>query len=626
MKNSLIACLVLCFTMASAQSDLFVSGGSFIFVDGTAFTSSPGVAPLFVTNDVNIANNGNIYLRNDAQLLQGNNVGNSGTGELSVYQNSEVNQFAYHYWCSPVGGIASSSVNNPFTVSLIDDPLFITADPIDSGNSTFTTGFNGTPNMTLGVASLEISSRWLYTFVVSDEYGEWNPLNETTPINPGLGFTMKGMGPNGATVNQVYDFRGKPNNGDITNAIAAGQFTLIGNPYPSAIDAAEFLWDPLNVDLDEVSSPPAGTTGALYFWEQDPANSSSHFIEDYVGGYASFTCTEPDMSDNVVISIVDAPYNFHLSDGSVAGTPPAGTGSRPLGRYIPVGQGFMVEGAAGIPGGSLVYLNNSHREFVKESSTNSYFFRNSVENNYNTISDSQFDENGNYLVPADYKRFRVIISFNELYSRELLANFHDTATDGFDYGLEAKRPSEVSSDAYWTHNDEAYVIQAHAFDTNLRIPLVIDIQDQQSLSFGIYDIQNFDDEQGIYIYDSQYDVYQNLKNQNYHINIESGNYTDRFEIVFTTDQVLDITDIEFKDLTIRQNNNLQELHVINPNSLDVRSIEVFDVSGKRMLNALFDSVLNRYELSTADLGEGVYIVNVTSNTNAVTSEKIIIKH
>ena len=103
-------------------------------------------------------------------------------------------------------------------------------------------------------------------------------------------------------------------------------------------------------------------------------------------------------------------------------------------------------------------------------------------------------------------------------------------------------------------------------------------------------------------------------------------YTDRFEIVFTTDQVLDITDIEFKDLTIRQNNNVQELHVINPNSLDVRSIEVFDVSGKRMLNALFDSVLNRYELSTADLGEGVYIVNVTSNTNAVTSEKIIIKH
>ena len=37
-----------------AQSDLFVSDDSYIFVDGTVFTSGPTVAPLFVTNDVNL--------------------------------------------------------------------------------------------------------------------------------------------------------------------------------------------------------------------------------------------------------------------------------------------------------------------------------------------------------------------------------------------------------------------------------------------------------------------------------------------------------------------------------------------------------------------------------------------
>ncbi|MHA7842514.1 MAG: T9SS type A sorting domain-containing protein [Winogradskyella sp.] len=626
MKNTLIACLLLCFSAVSAQSDLFVSNGSYIYVDGTGFSSGPNVAPLFVTDDVNLETNSHIYLRNDAQLLQGNNVGNSGTGELSVYQNSEVNQFAYHYWCSPVGGISASTANNPFTVNQIDDPLYITATPIDSGDPTFLNVLNGTPNMTSTSPDLVISTKWLYTFEVSDEYSEWNPLTETSTINPGLGFTMKGMGPSGGTVNQIFDFRGKPNNGTITNPIASGQFTLIGNPYPSAIDAADFLWDPQNINLDEVSSPPAGTTGAIYYWEQDPANSNSHLIEDYVGGYASFTCTEPDGSDNVVISTVDAPYNFHLSDGSVAATPPAGTGSRQMGRYIPVGQGFMVEGATGIPGGSLVYLKNSHRNFIKESSTESYFFRGTTESGSNLDPISQYDENGNFIVPNDYKRFRVIISFNELYSRELLANFHDSATEGFDYGLEAKRPNELLSDAYWTQDDESFVIQAHAFDTELRIPLIIDIEEQQPLSFGIYDIQNFDDNQGIYIYDSNYDLYQDLRALNYHINIEPGNYTDRFEIVFTPSQSLSIDDFEASDLTIRQDNNIQQLSVINPNGLDVKAIEVFDVAGKRMLNQAYDSVSNRYKLSTVNLSDGVYVVNVTANSNTVKSEKIIIKH
>ena len=617
MKYSLIACLMLCFSMASAQ--LSVRNSAYVYVNDQV---------LFVEDDVNLEETtAKLYLRNEAQLIQGaGTTGNSGTGELSVYQNSEVNQFAYHYWCSPVGGIAASTTNNPFTVNLIDDPLFITADPIDSGNSTFTNALNGTPNMTSAATSLVISARWLYTFVVSDEYSEWNPLTEASTIDPGLGFTMKGMGPFGGTVNQIFDFRGKPNNGTITNPIAAGQFTLIGNPYASAIDAADFLWDAQNANLDEVDSPPAGTTGAIYYWEQDPANSNSHAVADYVGGYASFTCTEPDMSDNVVISTVDAPYNFHLSDGSVAATPPVGTGSRLMGRYIPIGQGFMVEGATGIPGGSLVYLKNSHRDYVKETSTDSYFFRNPEANSSNSTSESQYDENGNFVVPDGYKRFRVIISFNELYSRELLANFHDSATDGFDYGLEAKRPSEVSSDAYWTYNDEAYVIQAHAFDTNLRIPLVIDIQDQQPLSFGIYDIQNFDDNQGIYLYDADYDIYQDLKAQNYHINIEPGSYTDRFEIVFVESEALGIDDFEIGDLTIRQDNDLQLLNVINPNGLDIRSVEVFDVAGKRMINGLYNSILDRYTLSTSNLSEGVYMVNVTSDTNTVKSEKIIVKH
>ncbi|MEO1031901.1 MAG: T9SS type A sorting domain-containing protein [Bacteroidota bacterium] len=613
MKYSLITCLLLCFGVASAQ--LSVQNNAYIFVNDQV---------LFVTDDVNLDDNDSkIYLRNDAQLVQGTGTtGNSGTGELSIYQNSDVNQFAYNLWCSPVGSTSASSANNPFRVNQIDDPLVATPLPIDSGDPTYTNSLNGTPNMTATTPSLVISRRWLYTFVTSDEYTEWNAINEVTDVAPGLGFTMKGMGDFGATVSQTYDFRGKPNNGTITNSIAAGQLTLIGNPYPSALDLADFLWDTDNTNLFDIDPPSANTTGVAYFWEQDPANSDSHLTADYVGGYATFTCTDPGLGA-VVESSVRATYIFYLTDGTPITPDVPQMGLRDVRRYLQVGQGFMVEGAAGIPGGSLVYVKNSHRDYVKETdASSSDFFRSSHQNN--EVATSQYDEHGNFIVPSDYKRFRVTVSFNELYSRELLANFHDTATDGFDYGLEAKRPNGLASDAYWTQNGEDYVIQANAFGVDLRMPLVIDIEEQQPLSLGIYDVQNFDEDQGIYLYDAAYDVYQNLKEQNYLINIDPGHYTDRFEIVFTPNQVLSTSDIEFRDLTIRQNNDLHQLSVINPNGSGIKSIEIFDMTGKRIYNALYDSILNRYELSTVDLSQGIYIVNVTSNTDTLKSEKIVV--
>ena len=130
----------------------------------------------------------------------------------------------------------------------------------------------------------------------------------------------------------------------------------------------------------------------------------------------------------------------------------------------------------------------------------------------------------------------------------------------------------------------------------------------------------------LYIHDIENNLYVDLRTQDYDLNVEPGNYTDRFEIVFIPGQSLGVDDFDVSDLTIRQDNDIHQLSVLNPNGLDVKTIEVFDVAGKRMLNQLYDSVSNRYQLSTVNLSDGVYIVNVTSKANAVKSEKIIIKH
>jgi hypothetical protein len=80
-------------------------------------------------------------------------------------------------------------------------------------------------------------------------------------------------GGNGA---QRYDFRGKPNDGNISVSVASGMTTLTGNPYPSAIDMQLFLADNLAV-----------CDGNALYWEQDKS-VNSHFIAAYRGGYGVY--------------------------------------------------------------------------------------------------------------------------------------------------------------------------------------------------------------------------------------------------------------------------------------------------------------------------------------------------
>jgi len=104
----------------------------------------------------------------------------------------------------------------------------------------------------------KVSTYWLYTFQNGLTYYDWTSINQNSTIQPGFGYTQKGTG-NTVDAEQEYIFDGKPNNGTIL--IAADDIegdagvttesvpnstmttTLIGNPYPSALDARQFISD-----------------------------------------------------------------------------------------------------------------------------------------------------------------------------------------------------------------------------------------------------------------------------------------------------------------------------------------------------------------------------------------------
>ncbi|WP_370225494.1 T9SS type A sorting domain-containing protein [Mesoflavibacter sp.] len=553
---------------------------------------------VYVEDDVNLTEaNSTFYLRNEAQLLQGSgNTGNSGVGKLSVYQEGTVNQYAYNYWASPVGNVdANSTGNRAFTPN---KNIYDVADLTNSNLAGYsTTGYNGTSS------PLNIEDYWIWKYNPGTDYADWIFVGESGTVDAGYGFTMKGTDAG----NQQYDFRGKPNEGEISVAVLTGQETLIGNPYPSALDAVAFIHDPANTGFLDSAS--------LYFWEQDQS-IASHNLTSYSGGYASFTINVA----GDVRSFTPATFKTYNGDGTVNTIGSPSTSGKEVYRYIPIGQGFMVKGSAN---GNLL-ISDSHRTYYRESGADSEFFRTAQQNESATNQNGQSTTNGSDVLPSDYKRFRLNIDFNETYTRQLLQNFHHTATPNEDYGLESNMYSTLNSDAYWTQNSKKLVTQANAYDLNLAIPVVLNLNNQQLIRFRLFDVQNFDNNQPIYIHDKVNDTYVNLQSQNFEINLPAGNYTDRFEVVFVEANTLSTDEFAENNFNVIQNNNTSELVVLNPKKLDIENIKLYDVSGKIIFNKIVKNNNERLSYSTKNLSDGVYLVQTTLSNSNTTTKKVIV--
>ncbi|WP_046756011.1 T9SS type A sorting domain-containing protein [Kordia jejudonensis] len=586
-KNISTYILFLIFTN-SVVAQLVIKNNNYLYVNNQL---------LHVEEDINLMNSDSrILLRDESQLTQrSEDIANKGVGELSIYQEGTVGEYEYNYWCSPISQKIISNTNNNFGISLLNDVI----DNLTSIPATYihNSDYNGTSN------PLNIEPYWIYKFITSNQYSQWISVQENTTINPGEGFTMKGVSgtsANNSGDNQRYDFRGKPNNGTIQNAVLANNWTLVGNPYPSALDARDYIWDTDNINA---------ITGTLYFWEQDKT-VNSHYIADYVGGYATYTINE---SGNVE-TFIPATFNSYNSDGSLntVGSPSAS--GKQVFRYMAIGQGFMVEGKIGTTG--IVTTRNSHREFYKESGTNSDFFRPST---------SETNENLTVL-PYAYKRFRINVDFNNIYTRQLVQTFHPTATAGFDYGLESKSPEDVASDAYWELNGVPYTAQAFPFDSQLEIPLIINLSEQKSITIRAFDIQNFDSNQPIFIYDTHNNTYVDLRIQDYNINLPQGTYDERFKIRFVS-ETLNLESVPLDSFHIFQNNNISQLTILNPNQLDIKDVSILDMTGKLVFHKSNLPKQDSYSFNTKNFSAGIYITKILIENSSISqTKKIIIKN
>ena len=578
---------------------------------------------IFAAGNVNLDTGGNLYLRNESQLLQGSTAAsaNAGVGKLSAFQEGTVNAYKYNYWCSPVGNASAAVGNENFGISMLNRPV----DAVNSTAAITTTqaGFNGVSN------PLAVEPYWIWKYLSSDGYNPggpngWISVSNASTLLAGQGFTMKGTGgadtnavlgvQNNATgTNQRYDFRGKPNDGNIDIFVDAAKFTLTGNPYPSAIDLSNFLFSSTN------------TTGTAYFFEQNKTSADSHYTQDYVGGYGTFVPVSA-ISMGVYNPAIYYAYGIN---GFPVGAPTSALGGSYQRRFCPIGQGFMIEGKPTLVSSTAIQMNNSYRVFKKEDQSPdfSHFERNgnsTATNNFlnETPSVSGFDYTTVSTLPVP--QIKVLSIINNLAVSQMTLGFDANATDGVDFAMDGKSANEENAEeVYFNLDNKPYVIDMINFDINKKIPIGLRCNAPANFKIYINEMINFSGANHVYIHDKVADIYHEITDSSmfYEVNLPAGNNTTQFEITFTN-STLAVNSNEISEFNILQNNTTQFLTVSNPKNLNIKEVSLFDLSGKLIFNKSTLGNDKSYKFSTSGLSEAIYIVNVITAEGLKQGQKV----
>ncbi|MDY2587805.1 LamG-like jellyroll fold domain-containing protein [Winogradskyella aquimaris] len=516
---------------------------------------------------------GKIDLEGESQLIQeqGSDLLVAVNGELEKDQQGTADTFTYNYWSSPVGEIDTATNNYRYTVQ---DVMFDGINPVNFSGS----GYNGAATNPIRIADYWI---WKFANLTSDDYSAWQHVRRTGTIYAGEGFTMKGPDTGGILDDQNYVFLGKPNNGDITLTINNGNDYLVGNPYASALDADEFILDNPN------------TTGALQFWEH--WGGGSHILQEYQGGYAV----------------------YNLSGGVPAPAPDpdvaqVGVGTKTPGRYVPVSQGFFV---TGISNGNINF-ENDQRAFAKEGGTASVFMRTTGTNN----QEEEID---------DRMKFRIgYRASNTMHlQRELLLTIDESATEGVDWAFDAHLNEDQTDDFFWMIGDEKFIIQANDNASLTTVyPLGVKTSNDGISKFTINALENVPNDINIYLHDKTLNLYHDLRVSDYEIFLTEGEYLDRFEITFATEsQLLGIDDEENNTLDVLYSNDKEKIILINPNLIDVRSIELFNMLGQSVqkIENISESGYSEYDVK--NLSTGTYVIKLYTVSGSVSTKKVLVK-
>ncbi|QNK76775.1 T9SS type A sorting domain-containing protein [Winogradskyella sp. PAMC22761] len=481
-------------------------------------------------------------IEDDASLVQINDVENS--GEIKVKREAETSyQYDYVYWSSPVENFDIAGI---------------------PGNHKYEWYVNE-PNAT--------STR-----------GDW--ITASGDMDEGRGYIVRV--PSAADFTNT--FVGVPNNGEIEQSLYKTNITtgmtadkidwnLIGNPYPSAIDAISFLED--NNDIE----------GSVYLWTHGETLSSSSEGNDY-SFYENFGLNYGDQYVAYNATGVSDPEDE-------------------FGGKIASGQAFFVQIDAAVRNSDLFsvrFTNAMRYDAAEEAHDNGQFYRSSSEE----------------TVAQEKQLVWLSLANEDNHAISTLIGYAEGATEGKDRLYDAYTNNEGFNLYSLITEEEKLVIQGLPLpfvDTNT-VPLGMELVQGGIYSISIGNVKGslFEGERGqdIYLEDTYNNVVHDLRTAPYTFTGEQGIFNDRFILRYTESVTLSVEEISNANTFAYINDAMFYVK----SSTVVESVEIYDISGKQITN--YTSNDNSDTFSTEfNFAKGVYVAAIKLDNGSVVTKKLI---
>jgi len=524
------------YTLNAADSPLLnlvgcsceVTSGTIVVPDGFTLT---------LTNDLKVSG-GSLTFQNNASLVQINDAGenvNINSGSIMYKRHTAaVKRYDFTYWSSPVENERLINVS-PTTLG---DKFY----SYDSVGNKWVIHYNGNMEMAVGEGYL-IRAPQGFSITV--------PAIDTNP-----------------------KFTGKPNNGVITKSLAAGKLYLLGNPYPSALDADEFLLH--NKDKLEVT---------LYFWTHNSPPSNT------VTGDAIYNYTSSDY----------ASYNITGGNATEYGKSATTGGTKPTGK-IAAGQGFFVYASSA--GGKVEFKNG-----MRVSGNNTQFYR--------IISNSKTKNT------IEKNRVWLNLTNKQGAFKQTLVGYITGATNGYDNGYDGVSfDGNAFIDFYSVNQGSKFAIQGRTlpFDQADTVPLGYRSTIVGDFTISIDQTDGLFDTQEVYIEDKLLNVVHNLKTAPYNFTTQKGAFNDRFVLSYAN-KTLATEDFEAVENKVVITNKNREVKISTPEN-EIDAVSIYDVSGRQIYSK---SKVDKNELMITTLiaRDQVLIVKVVMKDKSIVTKKTI---
>lgn len=499
---------------------------------------------IMVTDFVNVNVNGSLTFENTASLVQINDAAIN-TGKIVYKRTTTImaNNYDFQYWGSPVA------------------------------------------DQTLG--AIWMASNWSDTFYNYDSLTTNNWVRNVAGdiMIPGKGYISRARnGQSGTDYNNVSStftvggtwtakFYGIPNNGIVyAKNIISGNYCVLGNPYPSAIDADKFL------------KANGGLDGTIYFWTHNTKIINNAYTSDDYAAYNG-------VGGVATVKSISSGLNQNLPSGKIA-----------------AGQAFL---ATATSSGDVVF-NNSMR----------------FDNSGNGLDNFQFFKiTANAKTTNTIEKNRVWLNLTNTQGafKQTLVGYVSNATNGYDNSFDGESfDGNDFVDFYSINEAKNLTIQGRVlpFDINDAIPLGYSSTIKGVFSIAIDQVDGLLVSQDIFIEDKSTNIIQNLKQGAYNFSTEVGTFKNRFVLRYVnTSKTLRTGTFKVIENTVLVSSTNKQIKINSSKEL-INKVEVFDLLGK-LIYKKNDVNSNEFVITNLAIDHQIVLVKIVSQNGTIVTKKIV---